>query len=263
MMRRRGTILVVLSLVLAAFAAWAANAWVTQRLNTSPDEAGDVAVVAALEIPYGTKIEGRHLKTITMPLGSRPDNAFAETAAVEGKVSTALIARNELIVASRLAEHESGSTLAALVQSNMRAITVRVDDVVGVAGFLLPGNRVDVLATRMDRSSRRATSETILRNIKVLAVDQTAATDQNEPVIVRAVTLEMLPPQAETLVKAREEGSIQLALRNPFETEVVAEKPKVEKVAKPKVVVAAKPRWVPSKVTVIRGTNVDNVKPKI
>lgn len=262
-MRRRGTVLVVLSLLLAGFAAWAANAWVTERLSASPDESGDIAVVAALEIPYGTKIEGRHLKTIKMPLGSRPDNAFSDVAEVEGKVSTAVIARNELIVASRLAAHETGSTLAALVQANMRAITVRVDDVVGVAGFLLPGNRVDVLATRLDRGSRRATSETILRNIKVLAVDQTASTDQNDPVIVRAVTLEMMPAQAETLVKAREEGSIQLALRNPLDE--VVEEPKVEpKVEKPRPVVASRPRPAPiPKVTVIRGTSINNVKPKI
>ncbi len=260
MMRRRGTVLVVVSLVLGAFAAWAANAWVTQRLNATSDESGDLAVVAALEIPYGTKIEARHLRTITMPVGSRPENAFATPADVEGKVSTAVIARNELIVASRLADHEAGSTLAALIQSKMRAITVRVDDVVGVAGFLLPGNRVDILATRMDRASRKATSETILRDVKVLAVDQTAATEKNDPVIVRAVTLEMTPAQAESLVKAREEGTIQLALRNPLEKDVI-EPPKPP--VAPRVVAAAPRVPAITKVTVIRGTTVDNEKPRL
>ena len=106
----------------------------------------------------------------------------------------------------------------------MRAVTVRVDDVIGVAGFLLPGNRVDVLAARREAISR-ATAETIVRDVKVLAVDQTAATEKNEPVIVRAVTLEVNPEQAEVLVKAKEEGSIQLTLRNPLDDEVFVEEP--------------------------------------
>ena len=102
----------------------------------------------------------------------------------------------------------------------MRAVTVRVDDVVGVAGFLLPGNRVDVVASRLDQRTRLATTETILTNLKVLAVDQTASTDKNEPVIVRAVTLEMTPDQSEAIVKAKEEGTIQLTLRNPNDSSV-------------------------------------------
>ena len=97
----------------------------------------------------------------------------------------------------------------------MRAMTVRVDDVVGVAGFLLPGNRVDVVAARKLQGSDRAITETILFDINVLAVDQTSSQDKNEPVVVRAVTLEMTPQQAEVLVRAREEGRIQLTLRNP------------------------------------------------
>jgi pilus assembly protein CpaB len=202
MFKRRGTVLIALSLALGVFAAWMANEWVSNRLTASKQDVEPV-VVAALEIPYGTKIESRHLKTIEMPVGTRPDNTFATFEEIEGNVATETISRNEMIVTSRLARHESGSTLAALVSKNMRAVTVRVDDVVGVAGFLLPGNRVDVLATRLDRKTRRASAETVLRNLKVLAVDQTAATDKNEPVIVRAVTLEMTGGQSETLAKER------------------------------------------------------------
>ncbi|MGW8369650.1 MAG: Flp pilus assembly protein CpaB, partial [Gammaproteobacteria bacterium] len=149
------------------------------------------------------------------------------------------------------------------VTEKMRAVTVRVDDVIGVAGFLLPNNRVDVLAARRD-TSRRAVTETILRNIKVLAVDQTAATEKNEPVIVRAVTLEVKPEQAEILFKAREEGSILLTLRNPLEdepvmTEAEPEEKPVEKAAPaPRRVSVAPTR--PSNVTIIRGTNVSETK---
>ena len=138
------------------------------------------------------------------------------------RVTVQPIVAGEILMRERFSEYEDGSTLAALVCEKMRAVTVRVDDVIGVAGFLLPGNRVDVLAARLD-TGRRATAETILRDVKVLAVDQTAASEKNEPVIVRAVTLEVNPAQAEVLVKAKEEGSIQLTLRNPLDDELFVE----------------------------------------
>ncbi len=178
-------------------------------------------------------------------------------------VATSDILRDEILMRNRFAAHETGSTLAALVQNNMRAVTVRVDDVVGVAGFLLPGNRVDVLASRVDRQTQRASTETILENLKVLAVDQTSSTDQDEPVIVRAVTLEMTPADSEEIVKAKEEGTIQLTLRNPLEPErIVAEAPPPPPpVARP--VVRAPPRRpapVETTITVIRGTQVDTTR---
>ena len=108
--------------------------------------------------------------------------------------------------------------------------------------------------------------KTILQNLKVLAVDQTASTEQDEPVIVRAVTLEMTPDQSETLVKAKEEGRIQLTLRNPLEKEVVAEaKPVAAPVAAPRRAPVRKPSPKPtsSTVQVIRGTSVNNEKARI
>jgi pilus assembly protein CpaB len=257
-------VLVLLSLVLGLAAAWGANNWVKGQLSGEGADANVARVVAAaLAIPYGTKIEQRHLRMIELPPDGVPDAAVADLAAAVGKVATIDIERGELLLASRLAEHGGGSTLAALVNESMRAITVRVDDVVGVAGFLLPGNYVDVLASRLDRSTRRATTETILRNLKVLAVDQTASTDKNEPVIVRAVTLEVTPGQSEALVKAKEEGTIQLTLRNPNEVQV-AEAPKAEpKKAAP--LPAPKRTWRPTstEVQIIRGTVVDKTKAKI
>lgn len=143
------------------------------------------------------------------------------------------------------------SALAAVVAPDKRAVTVRVDDVVGVAGFLLPGNRVDVVATRKDDRTGVVTSETILSNIKVLAVDQSTATNSNEPVIVRAVTLEVTPADGETLLKGKAAGSIQLALRNPTD----------ESDARHKLIAQAAPirKAAPApdmSITVIRGTNV-------
>jgi pilus assembly protein CpaB len=141
----------------------------------------------------------------------------------------------------------------------MRAVTVRVDDVVGVAGFLLPGNHVDVIAAR--KVNERATTETVLMNINVLAVDQTTSQDKNEPVVVRAVTLEMTPQEAEVLMKAREEGRIQLTLRNPADDmrpQLVATPEPAPAIAPQKPVRRAAPRPAEPNVTIIRGTLVDN-----
>jgi len=185
-----------------------------------------------------------------------PEGTYTELAEVEGKVATSGIARGEILVAERFASHSRGSTLAALVADNMRAVTVRVNDVVGVGGFLLPGNTVDVLSARKGKN-RRAIIETILTNIKVLAVDQTAATDRNDPIIVRAVTLEMTPKQAEKIVKARSEGTIQLTLRNPEEEDIIPEP--VKRTVKKR---APRPASTGSSVEVIRGTDVKTTKTK-
>jgi pilus assembly protein CpaB len=255
--------LIFLSLLMAAGAAWVANVWVNGQLVTRANAQPNVnrVVAAALAIPFATKVEGRHLKFIEVPMDVLPSGAFTSFEEVEGQVSTTAIARGEILVSERFAAHERGSTLAALIDKNMRAITVRVDDVIGVAGFLLPGNTVDVLASR--KVDQRAITETILRNIKVLAVDQTASANANEPVIVRAVTLEMTPEQAEVVVKARTEGTIQLTLRNPEAPEMIKVEPKVEQ---PVRVVSAAPRPRPvnqdTTVTVIRGTEIEQTKTK-
>ncbi|MEO7775789.1 MAG: Flp pilus assembly protein CpaB, partial [Steroidobacteraceae bacterium] len=140
---------------------------------------------------------------------------------------------------------------AAIVSPNMRAVSIRVDDVVGVGGFLLPGNRVDVVASH--ERDGKAFAETILNDVKVLAVDQSASSDKNEPVVVRAVTLEVTPDGAESIMKSRELGRLQLTLRNPLDNSVQLAKgaplpPPIRAVRLPTVAAPT--------VTVIRGTTV-------
>jgi pilus assembly protein CpaB len=258
---RRGFLLIVMSLIMGVGAAWMANRWVSAQVAAGEVMDGTHVVAAALEIPYGIKVEARHLKYVEIPEGVAPTGFFTKAEDVEGRVATVAISRGEILISDRFVAHETGSTLAALVSANMRALTVRVNDVIGVAGFLLPGNRVDVLSSRKT-TDRRAVTETILRNIKVLAVDQSASTDQNEPVIVRAVTLEMTPEQTEILVRARTEGEIQLTLRNPLQEEELVAEAEPEPV-KAEVVVpkrAPEPRSRSTTVTVIRGTKVDETK---
>jgi len=257
MFKKRTLLLIVVSGLLALGAAFTANSWIlTKNTLTAALTESDIQVaVATIEIPHGQKIEEQHVKLVTMPKSIVPSSAFSNKEDVVGKVARMQQFAGEILRRERFAEHLEGSTLAAMIGQNMRAISVRVDDVVGVAGFLLPGNKVDVLATKKSGKSKSITTDTILKNIKVLAVDQTASTEKNDPVIVRAVTLEMSPSQAETLVKARGEGKIQLALRNPLEKNKI----EIEPIKK------AKPRPVyrgPSAryITVIRGTQVQVVK---
>lgn len=262
MISRRGPILIALSLLLAVGAAWVANRWLiaqSERTEAVPDSVQVAA--AAIDIPFGTKVEGRHVKVIQMLAGSVPQGVFGSAAAVEGKIARSEIIQGEILLAGRFAEEGDGSILAAVVAENMRAVSVRVNDVVGVAGFLLPGNRVDVVTAYRDGQETR--SETVIQNVKVLAVDQTASTNKNEPVVVRAVTLEVTPEDAEKLILAEQRGTIQLALRNPRDAEIAtvvrtpaaAPAPPPTRVTKPRPRVAAPP--APSQdVTVIRGTDV-------
>lgn len=260
MMKRRGVMMVMLSLVLGAAAAWSAKNWVEQRARAGQaTDPGSTVVVAAMEVPYGTAIEGRHVKVITVPSGTSLGNHFNNVKEVEGLIAAQKVLPGEVLLKERFTKSGAGSTLAALIKPDMRAVTVRVDDVVGVAGFLLPGNHVDVVAAR--KVDERATTETILMNINVLAVDQTATQDKNEPVVVRAVTLEMTPQEAEILVRAREEGRIQLTLRNPadeYRPQLVATPEAAPVIPTVKPVRRAAPRPAAPSVTIIRGTLIDN-----
>ncbi|ALH99799.1 Flp pilus assembly protein CpaB [Pseudomonas sp. FW306-02-F02-AA] len=216
-MSSRTATLIGISLVMGLGAAWMANSWLSARLNASPDDHLRSVVVATVEIPFGQMVEAQQVTTVRMPMDTIPDDAFDSSDKAVGKIATFDILRGDIVRGARLSEHLGGSTLASLIAPDKRAISVRVDDVVGVGGFLLPGNRVDVLATKQTNgSNNNAVSRTILENLRVLAVDQTAGTDKTQPVVVRAVTLEMTTTEAEALVTAQTEGKLQLALRNPL-----------------------------------------------
>lgn len=252
MFKGRTLILIVISGLLAISAAWVANSWLEKQ--NKPAQKAEVVetntvMTAALRIPYGQKVEPQHLKQIEVPASFTPNGAAQTPDELVGKIAQADIIEGEILMNGRFTEHMEGSTLASLIEPTMRAITVRVNDVVGVAGFLLPGNRVDILASRIIK--KRAYTRTLLTDLKILAVDQQASTNEKDPVIVRAVTLEVTPGEAEEIVKARGEGPIQLSLRNPQDN--------IELVKAPKKRVIQ----TSSTVTIIRGTSVQSSKVKL
>jgi len=259
MLRRRGSTLIIVSLVLALGAAWVARNWMQARLNGGKADTGMQAVVAATEIPFGLKVEARHLRVITLPKGTAIGDHFSNINDVVGLVALEKLLPGEILLQQQFAKNSQGSTLAALLSPTMRAMTVPVNDVVGVAGFLLPGNRVDVVEARM--VEQRAVTETVVRNLLVLAVDQTDSRDKTAPVVVRAVTVEVTPPQAEVLVKAMTEGKIQLTLRSPMAADVPEPAPAPAPAAPPAPRVVRHVRLPVARslndsVTIIRGTDV-------
>ncbi|QOR38324.1 Flp pilus assembly protein CpaB [Billgrantia diversa] len=269
-MKKKGiATMFVISILMAGGAALIAMSWMEQQSDEHDAlaEAGQV-VVAALQIPFGTTVQASDLKVLRLPPDSVPPGSFNEIEGVVGRVSNQVIYAGEILHEGRVAEHLGGSALAALLDPGMRAMSVRVDDVVGVAGFLLPGNRVDVVSSKRNGSRDSFESKTVLQNLKVLAVDQIASQERDGPVIVRAVTLEVAPSQAETLVKATQEGKVQLTLRNPLDPEekpdllaaqreLLGVEPPRERSSppSPRTTVAQAPR----RVTVIRGTQSSTV----
>jgi len=251
MFKGRTFLLLTLSVLFAAGAAVYTNTWLQQQLpgSTAVAAEGTPIVYAAMDIPYGQPIERRHLDIKMVPNDLVPTNGIGDPAEVEGMIPTQDILAGDVLRLERLSDHQEGSTLAALIDPEKRAFTVRVDDVVGVAGFLLPGNHVDIIATKSeDRSRNLVKARTVLSDIKVLAVDQKARTDKNDPVVVRAVTLELTPKESEELAKAREEGRIQLTLRNPLsEDELLVQVP--ESVPAPVAVAPAPEKPVQKKPT--------------
>ncbi len=223
-MNKRFILMLLIALFMASIAAWLANRWIKEK--TVPSKALQV-VVAAVDIPFGIKIEDYQLKVISWNGELVPEGTYISKEQVINRVTKNNFYVGELITEKRMSEYLAGSMLSALIKKDHRAVSVRVDDVVGVSGFILPGNNVDVLATKIDRVTNRANTQTLLQNIKVLAVDQDVAQGNEKPTVVRAVTLELIPDQANLMVSALQEGTIQLTLRNPLDTDMLLGKEEV------------------------------------
>lgn len=259
----RTKIMLVFALLLAVAASYMAYSWLQKRAGQSIAETEiptKTVVVATVEIPYGMTIDVAQLKSVNWPADLLPENSITNMDEIVGKVASRTIYPEDVITTKRIADHAGGSHLAALISKNKRAITIRVDDVVGVGGFLMPGNHVDVIGVRPIPKTRRVETRTVMKDVVVLAVDQDISPDESKPKVVRAVTLEMLPESTLKVLKAANEGKIQLVLRNPADKYQVAQAPKRVVKRKPAPRKVEKPK--PFQVTVIRGTEVDSVKPR-
>ncbi len=240
-MNKNTILFITMSVVFGVGAVLIAKNWLNGNQQELTEEQVNI-VVSSVMIPMGTIIEAKHVNLSVFPKSMAPDKAIHDLEAVIGKVTKNQFYIGDIVRSERLAKQGDGSYLASLIGENMRAVTIRVNDIVGVAGFLLPGNKVDILNTYQQTGG--PTTEVILSNINILAVDQQAASGENKPQLVRAITVEVDLSQAEILMSARRNGYLQLALRNPADDEsVMIASEKVEPEAKPAELAAiAKPK---------------------
>jgi len=178
-------------------------------------------IVASRPLPLGAVIDKESVKTVKIPEKWFPKGAFSNLEDVLDRGVIAAMAPEEPLLEARLAAKGSGVGLASMIPPGMRAISVRVNDVVGVSGFVLPGMRVDVLVTGRPPGRDDSVTTTVLQNILVISAGQTIQADaKSQPINVQVVTLLVNPAQAEALTLALIEGKIQLILRNSTDHEL-------------------------------------------
>jgi pilus assembly protein CpaB len=227
----KGRLRALLYLAAAVLAALGTAVLLTRYMDTRvaavrvPTEK---VVVAAMELPIATELELKALATVDWPAASLPEGTAKDPKDLEGRIVNATIAKGEPILLSRLAsEDDTGKgALSTVLSPGMRAMSVRVDDVVGVAGFIHPGDHVDVIVTMSpDLGSSPPVSKIILQYVKVLTVGQELegrAADPQKPVPATVATLMVDSDQAERLALAASKGQLVLALRSSIDTETVA-----------------------------------------
>lgn len=225
MQNRRGTLYLILAVISGLSAVLLARNWLQQQIPIIPVGADTTPVIVASEdVPAGTALDASQIEVFDWPADHIPEGVIRDPNQTMGRVLKRAIIEGEPVLESTLLAMGAEAGLHALIGPSRRAMSIKVDAVVGVAGWIKPGTRVDVLATvrRIDWDRPLPYSKVILQDVKVLAIDQKLEeADEGEAEIVSVVTLEVDPPQAQRLAFATAEGTVQLALRNPEDSEVV------------------------------------------
>ena len=209
MKNARPLLAILVSIVVGAVAVMVAAQWVARQASIATTK----VVVAARDLEVGTRLRADMLQLVDWPAGASLKEPFSAPEKIYERVINTQVLRGEPIVAARLAPPGEKGGLSAVLGQGNRAITVKVNEIVGVAGFALPGNYVDVMVNTPD-DANRPVSKIVLERILVLAVAQEVATGDTKPRVVNAVTLEVTPQQAEQIDLARSIGSLSLVLRS-------------------------------------------------
>ncbi|MCM3607323.1 Flp pilus assembly protein CpaB [Cupriavidus pauculus] len=225
-MRNVRTLMMLLVAALAGLAAVVlASRWMVEQSAGSTVK----VAVANTDINLGQRLAPEFVKLVEWPRESLPPGTLSDLKTVDGRVTKASVMRGEPILESKLTPAGTKGGLSAVIAEGKRAITVRVNDVVGVAGFALPGSFVDIIVntqkagmkTNTATEGEQSISKIVLEKILVLAVAQEVNRDETKPKVVNAVTLEVSPEEAEKLDLARSVGSLSLVLRNQVEARPV------------------------------------------
>ncbi|QJD89656.1 Flp pilus assembly protein CpaB [Duganella dendranthematis] len=222
MRNTRALTMIAVALVMALGAVVLAAQWIAGQSATNSNK----VAVALLDISMGARVTPELVHMVDWPTNSMPPGALVDLKSTDGRITRTNIQRGEPITEGKLAPAGTTGGLSAVVAAGKRAMTVRVNDVVGVAGFALPGNFVDILVNtqsdyRGDNAPRdQAISKIVLERILVLAIAQESNRDDTKPKVVNAVTLELTPEQVEKLDLARSVGTLSLVLRNQVDPQV-------------------------------------------
>lgn len=227
-MRASTVVMIGFALVFGLIAMFVAQVWLNNQAEmraksleaNKKQVATQTIVVAKKPLRFGTELTASALKEIPWPGNALPSGAFSKISDVlQGgrRIVLAAIEPNEPVLALKITGPGQRATLSALVGPGMRAVTIRVNDVEGVGGFVMPGDRVDVVLTRqMDKGS--ASSQVILQNARVLAVDQSADERAAKATVAKSVTLEVNTEEAQKVWLASSVGNLSLLLRKAGET---------------------------------------------
>jgi len=226
-MRRSNLIILLVALVMGGAAAFLARAWIER--HTAPQAAAAATiVVAAAQLPFGTALTEDNTTEIPWAGGHIPEGAYAKKIDLlkDGRrVVLGQLDRSEIVLRTKITAPGQRASLSTLLEEGQRAVTVRVDDVRGVAGFILPGDRVDVVLMRENRQSQgrevENSADVLLEFVKVLAIDQILNERSDQPTVTsvpKAVTLQVNPEQAQKVLLASNIGKLSLVLRQPGES---------------------------------------------
>lgn len=253
MKKNAGLIALALAVVFGILAVFLANKWLTNRSSNPTVMVEDRVpltkiVVAAKDLSIGAPLNKDTLALTDWPKSAVPKGAFFDIQAVADRVAVTKLTAGEPVLAAELAAPGSGAGMVALIEPGMRAMALKVDEVTGVGGFVLPNTYVDVIGVEK-RKNNDYTSDTILHRIKVLAIAQETFTEEGKAKIVRTVTLELKSEDAEKLALQTHKGSAHLVLRNPLDEE----EPVAKKVVAKKKKRIYRPRVRHHKMEIYRG----------
>lgn len=233
-MRKSTFIMIAVAAVFGLMAVFVAQAWLNRQAEARMKSleaqaqrkpvAAQTLVVAAKPLRFGNELNESALKEISWPEGPLPRGAFrtvAELLTGGRRVVLGAIEPNEPVLVSKVTGAGQRATLSAIIGEGMKAVTIRVNDVEGVAGFVLPGDRVDILMTRQLEKTQ-AMNDVVLQNARVLAIDQLADDRSDKPSVAKAVTVEVDINGAQRLSLASQVGSLSLALRKAGENEPIS-----------------------------------------
>jgi pilus assembly protein CpaB len=229
--RKSTIVMIAFAVMFGLLAVFVAQSWLNsaaeQRMrsleaaNSKKPVATRTVVVAAKPLRFGNEVTADSLREVSWPEGSLTSGTFAKISDIVGngkRVALSAIEPDEPVLNSKITGPGQRATLSAMIRDGLKAVTIRVNDVDGVAGFVLPGDHVDVSLTRqIDKDN--ATSEVVLQNVRVLGIDQMADERLEKPAVVKAVTLEVDVTGAQKLSLAASVGTLSLMLRKAGEAE--------------------------------------------